>query len=76
MFKYNFLPLLNSYKMKAIIQIIGGLTVIVFVLLLLTYTSWFWATIKLIQGGFIVFLAVIGIVMLLLGISEVREATE
>ncbi len=59
--------------MKALLQILVGLVLIVGVLFLLTYSSWFWATVHLIQGGIVVLLFLIGIGLVLLGASELKE---
>ena len=56
--------------MKGLIQILIGLVFIVVVLFSLTYTSWFWATIRLIQGGLVLLVFFIGLGLILLGASE------
>lgn len=68
--------MVNDYGgmcVKEALQIIIGLLFLVGMLYLLTYSSWFWATIHLIQGGIIILLFFIGIGLVLLGASELKE---
>ena len=59
--------------MKGLLQMIIGLILIVGVLYILTYSSWFWATVRLVQGGIVLLLFLIGIGLVLLGASELKE---
>jgi len=59
--------------MKGLFQIILGLLFLVIMLLALTSESWLWATIKLIQGGIVIGVALIGVVLVLLGITALKE---
>ncbi len=59
--------------MKALIQMMIGLMLIVGVLYVLTYQSWFWAAVKLVQGGLVLLVLLIGIGLVLLGASELKE---
>ena len=60
-------------EMKGVVQIILGLAFLVLVLLALTYPSWLLATIKLIQGGIVLLLALAGVVLLLIGLSDLKS---
>ena len=59
--------------MKGLMQMIIGLILIVGVLYILTYSGWFWATVRLVQGGIVLLLFLIGIGLVLLGASELKE---
>ena len=59
--------------MKALMQMIVGLIFIVGVLYILTYSSWFWAAVRLIQGGLVLLVFLVGIGLVLLGASELKE---
>ena len=59
--------------MKGLVQLLIGLLFLVSVMWILTSSSWFWATIRLIQGGLVVLLFFIGIGLVLLGTSELKE---
>ena len=58
--------------MKGFIQIIAGLILLVAVLFTLTYSSWFWATIRLIQGSLILLVFFIALGLILLGASDIK----
>lgn len=60
-------------SMKVFIQVIVGLLFLIGALYLLTFSSWLWAAIRLIQGGVVVVLFLIGIGLVLLGASELKE---
>lgn len=59
--------------MRGLMQLLIGLLFIVGTLWILTYTSWFWATIRFVQGGLVILLFLIGVGLVLLGASELRE---
>lgn len=59
--------------MRGLLQLLMGLLFIVGTLWVLTYTNWFWATIHFVQGGLVLLLFLIGIGLVLLGASELRE---
>ncbi len=56
--------------MKSWLYIVGGFTLWVLVLFLLTYTSWLWATIEFLQAGIVLVLFCIGLGLLVLGVSD------
>ena len=59
--------------MRAFIQMLVGLLLLVGVLFALTYSSWFWAAVRFVQGGLLIVLFLIGIGLVLLGASELKE---
>ena len=62
----------GGYDMKGLIQVVVGLLLIVAVLYAMTYTSWFWAAVRLVQGGVVILVFLIGIGLILLGASEMK----
>jgi len=59
--------------MRGLIQLLIGLLLIVGVLWVMTSSSWFWATIRFVQGGLVVLVFLIGIGLVLLGAGELKE---
>jgi len=59
--------------MKGFMYIIIGLLLIVIAIFALTYSSWLWATIRLIQGGIIIALVLVGFGLIFLGGSELKN---
>jgi hypothetical protein len=59
--------------MRAFIQMMAGLLFLVIVLFALTYSSWFWAAVRFVQGGLLILLFLIGIGLVLLGASELKD---
>ena len=55
------------------LHIVGGFTLWVLVLLLLTYTSWLWATVHFLQAGIVFSLFLLGLGLLVLGMSELNK---
>ena len=60
-------------SMKGLIYLIIGLLLLVVVLYTLTYSSWLWATIRLIQGGLVLLIFFISLGLILLGATELKE---
>lgn len=58
--------------MKALVEIIVGLLFLVLGIFLLTYNAWFQAFVQLLQGGIIIVLLLLGIGILLLGLSDLK----
>lgn len=58
--------------MKGFVQIVVGLLLFVIVAYILTYSTWLWATLELLQGGIVLLLFLIGLGFLLIGFSEVK----
>ena len=61
-----------SAKMKGFLQFVIGLLFFVATAFLLTYPSWMWAAVKLLQGGVVFALFFIGLGFLLISISEIK----
>ncbi len=59
--------------MKAFVEIVIGLIFIVIGILLLTYQSWFKSFVVIVQGGIILVIFLLGLGVLLLGLSELKE---
>ncbi len=58
--------------MKGIIELIIALLLVVIIVYVLTFSSWLWATIRLIQGGIIILLALIALAVFFLGFSDLK----
>jgi hypothetical protein len=63
---------IGGNSMKSLIQIVVGLLLLVGLLYVLTYSSWLWATIRLVQGGLVVMVFFIALGLVLLGASELK----
>lgn len=61
-----------EFKTKGAWYLIIGVLLWIIFLYALTYSSWLWATVKLIQGGITLGLFFLGLGLLILGISELR----
>lgn len=59
--------------MKAFVEIILGLLFLIVGIFLLTYKTWFQSFVVLVQGGVVVFVFLLGLGVLLLGLSELKE---
>jgi len=55
-------------------KIIVGLIFAILALMLVTYNSWLAATIVLVKGGIVLTIVLIGLVLIFLGITELKEA--
>jgi|GEM_PF-4927889 hypothetical protein len=59
--------------MKALFEILIGLLLLVGVFYVMTFESWFWAAIRLVQGGLVLTVFLIAVGLVLLGASELKE---
>lgn len=55
-------------------KIIVGLIFLILALMLVTYNSWLLAVIALIKGGIVLIMVLIGLVLVFLGITELKGA--
>jgi len=54
-------------------KVVIGLALVVLGLMLLTYDSWLVATIALIQGGIVIVIILVGLGLIFLGLTELKE---
>ena len=59
--------------MKGLIYVIAGLLLIIVALFALMHSSWLWATIRLVQGSIVIALVLIGLGLLFIGASELKN---
>jgi len=59
--------------LKGLLQVIFGLLLFVMVFYILTFSSWFAATVQLIKGGMVAVLFFMGLGLFLLGLTELKE---
>ena len=63
----------NQGNIKTVVKIFVGLLLLVAVAYAMTWPSWFWAVVKLLQGGIALLVFFIGLGLVLMGVSEFKD---